>query len=76
MSFGSQTSGCDSFIFHVRSDLVFGSGSYILATLIHMPHGFVRPQFQMFVDCLFSQTWPSYEIAVFDRLQKCRLCGV
>jgi hypothetical protein len=35
-----------------------------------MPHGCDRRQFQMLVDCLFSETMPSYEMAVFDRLQR------
>jgi hypothetical protein len=50
-------------------------GSYILATLIHVSHGSDRRQFQMFVDCLLSQTWPSYEMSVFHRLQKGIFCG-
>jgi hypothetical protein len=41
----------------------------MLAMLIYMTHGSGRHQFQMFVDCLFSETRPSYEMAVFDRLQ-------
>jgi hypothetical protein len=43
-----------------------------MTTLIHMTHGSGRRQFQMFVDCLFSETLPSYDMAVSDRLQKGR----
>jgi hypothetical protein len=38
------------------------------AAFIYVPHGGGRCHFQMFVDGLFSQTWPSYEMAVFDSL--------
>jgi hypothetical protein len=41
---------------------------------MHMTHGSGRRQFKMCVDCLFSETRPSYEMAVFDRLQKGRFC--
>jgi hypothetical protein len=36
--------------------------------MIHVPHGGGTRHSQMFVDGLFSQTWPSYEMAVFDSL--------
>jgi hypothetical protein len=74
MSFGTQTGRCDCFIFYIRSDSYFGSGPYVLAALIHVSHGGGWRHFQMFVNCLFSQTWPSYEMAVLDSLQKSRLC--
>jgi hypothetical protein len=74
MSFGAQSGSCDCFIFFVRSDWDFGSGPYVLAALIHVSYGSGWRHFQMFVNCLFSQAWPSYEMAILDSLQKSRFC--
>jgi hypothetical protein len=41
-----------------------------------MTHGSEGHQFQMFVDGLFHETGPSYEMAVFERLQKGRILGL
>jgi hypothetical protein len=75
MSSAARTCRCYTFIFLVRSHWVLRGVSYILETLIHVSHGSGRCQFQMFVDCLFSQTWPSYEMSVLRCLQKGILCG-
>jgi hypothetical protein len=39
-----------------------------MAPLIHMAHGGGMCQLQFFVDCLFGEPGPSYEMAVFYRL--------
>jgi hypothetical protein len=43
-------------------------GLYVLAPLVHMAHGRIRRQFQMFVDSVLRQAGPSDQMFVFDRL--------
>jgi hypothetical protein len=45
-----------------------------LAGLIRVSHGSGWCHFQVFFNCLFSHTWPSYEMAILDSLQKRRFC--
>jgi hypothetical protein len=45
-----------------------------MVSLIHVSIDGALCHFQMFVNCLFSQTWSNYEMAVHDSLQKSILC--